>query len=112
MPGPGRITALAAAQSGAYLLGTVVLGLRVRSRLAGEAAGLVRPLVVGGVAAAVAAGAMWLVQQPLPELSRVATVGVLVGVGAVGAVVYLATQLLLGGTRISAVAALLRDSDG
>ena len=111
-PGPGRITALATAHSGAYLLGTVVLGLRVRSRLAGEAAGLVRPLLVGGVAALVAAGAMWLVQQPLPELSRVATVGVLVGVGAVGAAVYLATQLLLGGTRISAVAALLRDSDG
>ena len=110
--GPGRITALAGAHSGAYLVGAAVLGWRCRSRWHGRLAAQRRPLVVGGVAAAVAGAAMWLVQQPLPDLDRFATAALVVGAAALGAGVYLITQVLLGGTRISAVAALLRASDG
>jgi peptidoglycan biosynthesis protein MviN/MurJ (putative lipid II flippase) len=110
--GPGRITALAGAHSGAYLVGAAVLGWRFRSRWHGRLAAQRRPLVVGGVAAAVAGAAMWLVQQPLPDLDRFATAALVVGAAALGAGVYLVTQVLLGGARISAVAALLRASDG
>lgn len=110
--GPARVTALAAAHSGAYLIGAAVLGWRFRSRWRASLAGQVRPLVIGGIAAATAGAAMWLVQRPLPDLGGFATAGLVVGAGALGAGVYLATQLLLGGMRISAVAALLRGSDG
>lgn len=110
--GPGRITALAAAHSCAYLIGAGALGLRIRSRLLGPAPGLRRALVVGVVSATAAATVMWLVQQPLGELGRFATVAMMIGVGTLGIGVYLGLQLALGGTRISAVAALLRASDG
>jgi putative peptidoglycan lipid II flippase len=110
--GPARVTALAAAHSGAYLIGAAVLGWRFRSRWRASLAGQVRAFVIGGIAAATAGTAMWLVQQPLPDLGGVATAGLVVGAGGLGAGVYLATQLLLGGTRLSAVAALLRRSDG
>jgi putative peptidoglycan lipid II flippase len=110
--GPARVTALAGAHSGAYVAGAAVLAWRARSRWRGRLAGQVRPFVVGGIAAAVAGAAMWLVQRPLPDGGTVATAALVVVVGTVGAGVYLSTQLLLGGTRISAVAALLRGSDG
>ncbi len=110
--GSGRITALAGAHSGTYLVGAAVLGWRIRSRGRAGWAGQLRPLVIGVIAALAAGAAMWLVQQPLPTLSGVATAALVVGVAGLGAGVYLGTQLLLGGTRISTVAALLRGSDG
>lgn len=109
--GPGRVTALAGAHSLAYLVGAGVLAFRLRPRWQ-VARGQIRPLAVGALAAVAAGGAMWAAQIPLPEASRLATAGILLGVGSLGGVVYLTTQAVLGGTKVSTVVALLRGSDG
>lgn len=111
--GPGRVAALAAAHSGAYLAGAVVLGARIRQRMPPQfRPALARPLVAGAAAAAAAGAAMWLVQQPIPTAGRLASLAAVVVAGTVGVAVYLGAQVALAGTRPGAVVALLRGADG
>ncbi len=106
----GRVAALGAAHSGAYLLGAVALGAVVWRRLPGSARPrLARPLLGGAGAAALGGLAMWAVQSrvaaegpgPGPALASV------VLAGTAGLAVYLGAQALTG-TRPSAVVRLLR----
>ena len=111
--GSGRIVALAGAHSGAYLVGAAVLGAHVLASLPADLRPpLRRPLLGGGAAAGAAGAAMWVVQRWLPSGGPGVTLAVLAVAGVVGLGAYLGTQVVLTGTRPSAVVRLLRAGAG
>ncbi|MBW3580583.1 MAG: hypothetical protein KY431_06055 [Actinobacteria bacterium] len=109
----GRVAALAAAHSGAYLVGAVVLAASVLRRMPAVARPSLTLPLLGGVAAAAAGGAvMWAVQGSLPSGGPAPTLAALVVAGVAGLAVYLAAQVALTGTRPTTVVRLLRAGDG
>ena len=113
--GDGRIAALAAAHSAAYVVGSVVLFRVVRARSAGSGDGLGalgRSLGASIAGAVVAGGAMWLVGQAIGGRGRLHSMLDLGAGGLVGLVVYVGAAALLGGPRPRMVPALLRGQHG
>lgn len=109
----GRVAALAAAHSGAYLVGAVVLAASVLRRMPADARPSLTLPLLGGAAAAAGGGAvMWAVQGWLPSGGPAPTLAALVVAGVAGLAVYLAAQVALTGTRPATVVRLLRAGDG
>ncbi len=106
------VPALAWAHSLTYLLGAGTLLVIIRGRLAAKGV----PVALGGVlgrqivAAVVAAGAMATVAGLIDAQGRLLGVVELVAAGAVGIVVHMTVQVLLGGPKPTMLAQLLRPS--
>lgn len=106
--GAARVVALAAIHSLAYLVGALVLVLRVRSGLANVRPPLARPLAVAVTAALTAGGAMWAMQQAVTSGGRALDAVMVAATGLAGVAVYLGARALLGGASPSQIAAGLR----
>lgn len=102
-----RVAVLAAFHSAAYVVAALVLFVLVHRRSPG-ALHLGRPLAAGGVAAGLAGLVMWGADRVLPGASRPEAVLTVAVGGMLGLATYLGVSALLGGTRPSAVPALLR----
>lgn len=112
--GAGRLAAIAAAHSGAYLVGAVALFLVVRSRVPATTAGgdLVRSLGASVGAAVAGGGVMWAVASVVDEAGRAGSLAVVATAGALGIGVYVVVSVVLGGPSPRAVPALLRGRHG
>ncbi len=108
--GPGRVAVLAAVHSVAYLVGALVLGLRVGATLGDDRPAVARPLVIEAAAAACAGAAMWGAQQPFQPAGRASEAALVAGVGIVGVAVYVAVRAVLGGAAASQVVIGLRQA--
>ncbi|HET9442784.1 MAG TPA: lipid II flippase MurJ [Acidimicrobiales bacterium] len=100
--GPDRMTLVGAAHSATYLVGALVLAVRL-SRVTGHrlVAPLGRPRVITVAAAAAAGAVMWAVVGALEPTGRAQAAGVAAVAGVAGGAVYLAGQRLSGPLRLT-----------
>jgi putative peptidoglycan lipid II flippase len=111
--GHARVAALAAAHSGAYVVGSLVLYGRLRARTTAHAGGdLVRSLLASFSAAAVGAAVMWWIGEAIDGGGRIDAALELALAGGAGVLVYVATAAALGGPRPRQVPSMLRGRHG
>ena len=103
------IGALAWSHTGIYLAGSVVLGVVVNRRLVRRPA-VVTDLVVGAAVAVVAGLVAAVVASSVGLDGRLGDAVAVVSGGVVGGTVYLVGQQLLGATKPTNVASLVRKS--
>ena len=107
--GTSRVAWLAGIHSGSYVAGAVVLHVVLRRRTPALGAQPVgRAVATGAVAAAAAAGVMWVLGEAVDLAGRPGALAEVAVAGAVGLLAYLAVSLVLRGPRPSTVVGLLR----
>ncbi len=93
--GTARVLALGYGHSLAYLLGALTLGFVLRRRVREPLFPTALPLAL--ITSAVLGVAAWGLFEALGQLTRVATIALLAGVGVVGAAIYIGVLRLVRG---------------
>lgn len=111
--GTARVLALGYGHSIAYLLGAVTLGFVLHRRLRAPLFPTALPLAL--ITSAVLGTAAWALFHALGSMGRVATIALLIGVGVVGAAIYVGVLRLVRGQgmpTLRASAAATQDGSG